>query len=241
MQPNNQSQLWDPFFGHVAPRFDKAEKPTKYLNISAHASSYLALLALVLFLVAFGSFFFLEGGTLLIVASVCQVSVAGVMYALIKLTKKAEFHAWALGRIASQNHWSFALLKSKVETSSADSSRVKRIIWDPLIAPLYADLRVLLKARLGQAMFIRPSAVCWGETSAGVPLWMCVDVGEVNLALAAKPLKTDARGNVSNHGYAVMFVVAYPLERKTGIKALFFWLKPLQGIVGETSKLNPVR
>lgn len=91
------------------------------------------------------------------------------------------------------------------------------------IPPEHDYLQVLVKPRLGQLMPMVPKAQYWGESVKGIPFWM--SVGDIDTFDKSRTRSTIAQsvpreaGDKGNRGVTYTFIVAYDLDRDSGIRA----------------------
>lgn len=84
-------------------------------------------------------------------------------------------------------------------------------------------LQVLVKPRLGQLIPMVPKAQYWGRSAKGIPFWMIV--GDIDTFDKSRTRSTIVQsvprdaGDKGNRGVTYTFIVAYDLDRDSGIRA----------------------
>ena len=88
----------------------------------------------------------------------------------------------------------------------------------PKIARLAGRIRNLMVVRLGASIPLILQHEIWGQTKSGIPFWMGLSLN-ASRAFAGGPKANVRVDPGQSHGEVAMFVVAYKLDRDTGIRA----------------------
>ena len=92
-------------------------------------------------------------------------------------------------------------------------------LWERRLGTMRARIGPLLAARPGLMLPLDPRAFYYGTARNGMPFWMGVEVVDVMLLLAPRAMRRDRYGNRAWTGRGLGFVIAYRLDRDTGIAA----------------------
>lgn len=240
---------WDPFGRTVPAQRHRVRPPRPLIRVPPWLTSTLVVLALsgTSWLIG-GAVFGQRGAALLPPATLIGLGIGGVLLTDI-LGKNTLSRLCRYFKAAKGLGWSFRLAPSHVPgapglsghrrhrapgsgtgsgfmaqalAKAEASRRAEGTISDTAVGELQAVYRTipeLFRPRPGQPVAMTVEAEFWGETRTGVPFWMGVREAEMNTTLAAKELKTDAQGHAGHLGALLTMVVAYRLDRDTGIRA----------------------
>jgi hypothetical protein len=207
--------VWDPFVGKVAfERHDVAPPTSEGVRIPRWITTLLGLMMISGSLALLMGFFWTDALWFAVPALV--VSVGGMVIA-DTLSKAEEKQNWLFFRTADRNGWAFRLIEAPVEqTSGGRNFRLP----DPFVQRVFDRVPELCHAHVGQLIpFDAPQAMYWGVTKTDIPFWMGIQMFQMDAALAAEAIKTDAFGNRNIRGKFFNIIIAYDLDRDTGIRA----------------------
>jgi len=97
----------------------------------------------------------------------------------------------------------------------SDHARAQLTFDDPFVFPLLTHLTNFLGPSAGSPLPLMPSGLFWSTTERGVPFFLALALKEVDLRFGGK----EATQVGSNQARGVQFLIAYPLDRDTGLDA----------------------
>lgn len=204
---------WDPFSGKRSAVRETVADPGEGMKVPGWITTGLLLLSLFA-TVGLVATLVWPGLAWFAVPALC-ISIGGIIGIEI-LKKSGKKRDWRFYQLAEKNGWSFKLIAPERQSKRNGRTIIE---VDPLATSVYEKIGVLCRPRPGQLIPLKLQAMYWGDTPGGMPFWLGLQEFEVDATMAMEALKKDGFGNRGLQGKLFNLVVAYRLERDTGIVA----------------------
>ncbi|RST85707.1 hypothetical protein EJC49_14300 [Aquibium carbonis] len=206
-------KVWDPFAGTLPFERQHVAEPGEGVKLPGWVNTVFGLLAIAASIAIVIAFFWRPAAWFGVPALV--VSVVGLFGGDL-LARTAARRDRLFFRLAEKNDWGFRLIEPQMRPRKG--TRRRRPV-DPFAARVYQTIPDLCRPRAGQLIPLQLQAMYWGDTEAKIPFWLGLQQYEVDATIAVETIRKDGFGGRGLQGKLFNMVVAYDLERDTGIRA----------------------